>query len=191
MLFRTFPPDERVRASSILTVPTAVAPAIGPVLGGLLVTNLSWRWVFFVNLPIGIAAFAFGLVFLEEHRQPHPGRFDAPRLPAVRVSGSPRSCSGSARVPTGAGAAPRSSAASAVGAGAARLDGGRRAPDQPTAAQAAPLRQPAVPVHQPGAHDRHGRLFGRAVRRAPVLPDRPRASPPCSPGSTPSPRRSA
>jgi EmrB/QacA subfamily drug resistance transporter len=78
MLFRTFPPEERVRASSILTVPTALAPAIGPVIGGLLVTTLSWRWVFFVNLPIGIVAFLFGLIFLDEHRQPHPGRFDIP-----------------------------------------------------------------------------------------------------------------
>jgi EmrB/QacA subfamily drug resistance transporter len=78
MLFRTFPPEERVRASSILTVPTAMAPAIGPVLGGLLVTDLSWRWVFFVNLPIGIVAFLFGLIFLDEHRQPHPGPFDVP-----------------------------------------------------------------------------------------------------------------
>jgi len=78
MLFRTFPPEERVRASSILTVPTAVAPALGPVIGGLLVTDLSWRWVFFVNLPIGAAAIAFGLIFLEEHRQPNPGRFDVP-----------------------------------------------------------------------------------------------------------------
>ncbi len=78
MLFRTFPPEERVRAASILTLPTAVAPALGPVLGGLLVTNLSWRWGFFVNLPIGILAFTFGILFLEEHRQPHPGRFDLP-----------------------------------------------------------------------------------------------------------------
>jgi EmrB/QacA subfamily drug resistance transporter len=78
MLFRAFPPAERVRASSILTVPTAVAPAVGPVLGGLLVTDLSWRWVFFVNLPIGILAFLFGLVFLEEQRQPVKGRFDIP-----------------------------------------------------------------------------------------------------------------
>ena len=76
LLFRTFPPAERVRASSILTVPTAVAPALGPVLGGLLVTDLSWRWVFFVNLPFGVVAFAFGALFLEESRQPHPGRFD-------------------------------------------------------------------------------------------------------------------
>ena len=78
MLFRTFPPEERVRASSILTVPTAVAPALGPVLGGLLVTDLSWRWVFFVNLPIGVAAFIFGVIFLDEHLQPHPGPFDVP-----------------------------------------------------------------------------------------------------------------
>ena len=84
MLFRTFPPEERVRASSILTVPTAVAPALGPVLGGLLVTNLSWRWVFFVNLPIGIVAFTFGLIFLQEHRQPRPGPFD---LPGFLLSG--------------------------------------------------------------------------------------------------------
>jgi EmrB/QacA subfamily drug resistance transporter len=78
LLFRAFPPAERVRASSILTVPTAVAPAVGPVLGGLLVTDLSWRWVFFVNLPIGILAFLFGLVFLDEQREPLVGRFDLP-----------------------------------------------------------------------------------------------------------------
>ena len=51
MLYRVFPPSERVRAASILTVPTTMAPALGPVLGGFLVTSLSWRWVFFVNLP--------------------------------------------------------------------------------------------------------------------------------------------
>lgn len=41
MLFRTWPPKERVRASSILVVPTAFAPAHGPVLGGILVTDAS------------------------------------------------------------------------------------------------------------------------------------------------------
>lgn len=76
MLFRTFPPAERVRASSILVVPTALAPALGPVLGGLLVTDLSWRWVFFVNLPIGALAILFGLVFVREQTSDHAGRFD-------------------------------------------------------------------------------------------------------------------
>ena len=76
MLYRAFPPEERIRASGILTVPTTFAPALGPVLGGLLVTDLSWRWVFYVNLPIGAAAFAFGAVFLKHSAQSRPGRFD-------------------------------------------------------------------------------------------------------------------
>src|SRR5271157_5860467 len=76
MLFRAFPPEERVRAASVLTIPTIVAPALGPVLGGLLVTELSWRWVFFVNLPIGIAAVVFGVLFLKHSAEGQPGRFD-------------------------------------------------------------------------------------------------------------------
>lgn len=76
LLYRTFPPAERVRAARILIVPTAFAPALGPVLGGLLVTDVSWRWVFFVNLPIGVAALVFGALFLREHREPDAGRFD-------------------------------------------------------------------------------------------------------------------
>jgi EmrB/QacA subfamily drug resistance transporter len=76
MLFRTFPPAERIRASSILTVPTTLAPALGPVLGGFLVDDLSWRWVFYVNVPIGIAALIFGALFLDHQPEPRPGRFD-------------------------------------------------------------------------------------------------------------------
>ncbi len=76
MLYRAFPPAERVRASSILVIPTAVAPALGPVLGGLFVTDVSWRWVFYVNVPVGIAAVVFGLVFLVRQEEPRPGRFD-------------------------------------------------------------------------------------------------------------------
>lgn len=84
MLYRVFPPEERIRAAAILTVPTTLAPALGPVLGGLLTTDLSWRWVFYVNLPIGAAAFAFGSLFVRESTQPHPGRFD---LPGFLLSG--------------------------------------------------------------------------------------------------------
>src|SRR3979490_1162962 len=76
MLFRAFPPEERAHASAVLTVPTAIAPALGPVLGGWLVDNASWRWIFYVNVPIGIAAFIFALVFLREHTEPAAGRFD-------------------------------------------------------------------------------------------------------------------
>lgn len=76
MLYRVFPPEERLRASAILTVPTTFAPALGPVVGGLLVTDLSWRWVFYVNVPIGLAALAFGAIFLEHSPEAQPGRFD-------------------------------------------------------------------------------------------------------------------
>lgn len=78
MLFRAFPPERRAQASTILLIPTVLAPATGPLIGGLLVDQLSWRWIFYVNVPIGVAAFLFGLLFLHEHREPAAGRFDAP-----------------------------------------------------------------------------------------------------------------
>jgi EmrB/QacA subfamily drug resistance transporter len=76
MLYRVFPPAERIRAASILTVPTTMAPALGPVIGGLLVTDLSWRWVFYVNVPLGAAALVFGLLFLERTGPLDAGAFD-------------------------------------------------------------------------------------------------------------------
>jgi EmrB/QacA subfamily drug resistance transporter len=76
MLFRAFPPNERARASAVLTVPTAIAPALGPVLGGWLVDQASWRWIFYVNLPVGIAASVFAFAFLREHTERAAGRFD-------------------------------------------------------------------------------------------------------------------
>jgi EmrB/QacA subfamily drug resistance transporter len=76
MLFRAFPPIERARASTVLIVPTVLAPALGPVLGGWLVTDISWRWIFYVNLPIGAFAFAVGYLFLRDAREGEAGRFD-------------------------------------------------------------------------------------------------------------------
>ena len=78
MLYRAFPPSERMRAASILTVPMTMAPAIGPVLGGFLVTTLTWRWVFFVNVPIGMAAVVFGALFLQRSEPMETGPFDIP-----------------------------------------------------------------------------------------------------------------
>jgi EmrB/QacA subfamily drug resistance transporter len=78
MLFRAFPPIERAKASTVLIIPTVLAPATGPLLGGWLVTEHSWRWIFYLNVPIGVVAFLIGLFGLREHKEPDAGRFDLP-----------------------------------------------------------------------------------------------------------------
>lgn len=76
MLYRLFPPAERVRLSRIITIPIAVAPAIGPVLGGLLVQGASWRWIFGLNVPIGVVAVAFTLLTVPHLRRAPRTSFD-------------------------------------------------------------------------------------------------------------------
>ncbi|WP_430624103.1 MDR family MFS transporter [Polycladospora coralii] len=76
ILFRTFSPAERPKIARMLVLPIAVAPALGPIVGGILVDSLSWRWIFYINLPIGLLAIFIGLLFLHEHVEEKPGRFD-------------------------------------------------------------------------------------------------------------------
>jgi EmrB/QacA subfamily drug resistance transporter len=76
MLLRAYRPQERVRVSSILTMAIALAPTAGPVLGGLLVTDLSWRWVFYVNVPIGAFACVYGALRLEQDHDLRGEHFD-------------------------------------------------------------------------------------------------------------------
>jgi len=78
MLFRTFPPQERAKVSRMLVLPIALAPAIGPIVSGLIVDQLSWRWIFYVNLPVGIPAVIFGMLYLKEHKEQGAGRLDLP-----------------------------------------------------------------------------------------------------------------
>jgi EmrB/QacA subfamily drug resistance transporter len=78
MITRAFPPAERVKANQVLIVPTLLAPALGPVIGGALVDGLSWRWIFYINLPVGVAAILIGLLFLPAGSEHRVGRFDLP-----------------------------------------------------------------------------------------------------------------
>ena len=76
MLYRAYPPAQRARVARILVIPTVMAPALGPLVGGALVDSLSWRWVFFVNVPIGLGALVFSQLKLVEHRERAGERFD-------------------------------------------------------------------------------------------------------------------
>ncbi|MER3420225.1 MAG: MFS transporter [Chloroflexota bacterium] len=78
MLFRAFPPEERARASAVLAIPTTVAPASGPVLGGYLTEYWSWHWIFLVNVPIGLIGLLAAAILLREERQAQAGRLDLP-----------------------------------------------------------------------------------------------------------------
>jgi EmrB/QacA subfamily drug resistance transporter len=69
-------PQRMGRVMGILGVPMLIAPIIGPILGGWLVDNASWRWIFFINLPIGIMAFVSGLLVLEPDRPSPSKRLD-------------------------------------------------------------------------------------------------------------------
>jgi EmrB/QacA subfamily drug resistance transporter len=64
-------PHRMGRVMGVLGVPMLIAPIMGPILGGWLVDSASWRWIFFINLPIGIVAFILALIVLDPD-QPQP-----------------------------------------------------------------------------------------------------------------------
>jgi DHA2 family multidrug resistance protein len=75
-LYRAFPPKEQGLALGIFGIALVVAPALGPILGGWLVDINLWRFIFFVNVPIGIIGVWLGLRFLPEHRPDQRPIFD-------------------------------------------------------------------------------------------------------------------
>lgn len=64
ILLETFPPRERGLALAVFGMGVVVGPIIGPLLGGYVTDNLSWRWIFYINIPIGIIAFAMIVSFV-------------------------------------------------------------------------------------------------------------------------------
>src|SRR5215475_9774328 len=82
----TFPPRERGRAIGIWAGVSAMALAIGPLFGGLLTEHVNWNWIFFINVPIGIAGLFAIPIFIEESRdQSAEQRLDLPGLIASAV----------------------------------------------------------------------------------------------------------
>ena len=76
LLSGAFHGRDRGTAFGVFGAVTGVAVAVGPVLGGALTSGLSWRWIFLVNIPVGIAALMVTLRAVEESRAPHPRPID-------------------------------------------------------------------------------------------------------------------
>ncbi|GAC1363965.1 MAG: MFS transporter [Ktedonobacteraceae bacterium] len=76
MLTSAFPAHERGRALGLNAVFVALGVSVGPTLGGFITATISWRWIFFVNAPIGIIGVVATLLVLKEKVQRSPGRFD-------------------------------------------------------------------------------------------------------------------
>ena len=76
----TFPPKQRGTAIGIWAGVSALALAIGPLVGGLITEHLDWSWIFFVNVPIGILGIAASFVFIDETRDETHERLDLPGL---------------------------------------------------------------------------------------------------------------
>ncbi|MEO6892989.1 MAG: MFS transporter [Ktedonobacteraceae bacterium] len=76
MLTGAFPAHERGRALGLNAINVSLGVSVGPTLGGLITSYFSWRWIFYVNVPIGILGFFATWYFLKEKVNKRPGRFD-------------------------------------------------------------------------------------------------------------------
>jgi EmrB/QacA subfamily drug resistance transporter len=86
VLVRAVPKSELVSAMSWLLVPTLIGPVIGPPLGGIIVTYLSWPWIFYINVPIGLVGFVLVTLYVGQHKEAAPGPFDVWGLALSGVS---------------------------------------------------------------------------------------------------------
>src|SRR6202034_3248914 len=86
ILVDTFPANKRAMAFALYTVAIVTAPAIGPVLGGWITDNYNWRWVFLINIPIGILSLALTSRFVHD-----PAHFEEERrsVRSVGADGKP------------------------------------------------------------------------------------------------------
>lgn len=79
VLLESFPPEKRGQAMAVYGLGIVVAPIIGPTLGGWITDNYSWRWIFYINVPVGALAIFMANAFVEDPpylRAQRPGRID-------------------------------------------------------------------------------------------------------------------
>jgi EmrB/QacA subfamily drug resistance transporter len=79
-IVRTFPKAELLRAMNFVILPALIGPLLGPTIGGLIVHWLSWRDIFFVNVPVGLVALYLGSRYMPDFRSAEPKPLDVPGL---------------------------------------------------------------------------------------------------------------
>lgn len=78
LIFREFPPQERGAAMGLFGLPALLAPALGPTLGGYIVTYAGWQLIFYINVPIGILAVILSTFLLRNYHDQAESSFDVP-----------------------------------------------------------------------------------------------------------------
>jgi EmrB/QacA subfamily drug resistance transporter len=89
VLLRTVAKQDMVSAMSWLIMPALVGPILGPPIGGFIVTYLNWRWIFYLNIPIGVLGVVLVTLFIGEVRGDKPARAD---IPGFLLSGLSLGC---------------------------------------------------------------------------------------------------
>jgi predicted MFS family arabinose efflux permease len=70
VLLRSVPRNQLVQAMATLTIPALVGPVVGPPLGGFITTYFDWRWIFFINIPIGILGIVLSTIYIPDIKEP-------------------------------------------------------------------------------------------------------------------------
>jgi EmrB/QacA subfamily drug resistance transporter len=89
VLLRVVSKGELVRAMAWLMIPATIGPILGPPVGGFIVTYLSWHWIFYINVPIGVLGIVLCSLYIDEMREPSPEHFD---VLGLALSGTALAC---------------------------------------------------------------------------------------------------